>query len=92
MGDAYRFSLKRGYVWMMEKSVFHYSCPYLKQEEIKRVSLASFGVRSLKKLQEFLLSQKVDYSIGTNWDNHEQCIWVNLSPFACAVIQFIEVK
>jgi len=90
-GDALRFDLRQGVVWMLQEETLRRYCPVLNDCEVHRVAVVTFGVRSLAVLRDLLLARNIAFVPGTTWASEEPCIWVGPSEAAHAAIQFVQL-
>jgi catechol 2,3-dioxygenase-like lactoylglutathione lyase family enzyme len=89
VGDAHRFELPRGSLWVTSEKAMRAAVPVFGDAPIHPVAAASIRVKSLPVLEQLLEENSVRFSRGTTLCGTQPCLWVGSAEAEHAVLQFI---
>lgn len=90
VGEAQRFVLPRGSLWVTSEEAMRAAAPVYSGGPVQPVAAASIRVKSLPVLEQFLNSRNVRFTSGTTFCGTQHCLWVGPEEAEHAVLQFID--
>jgi catechol 2,3-dioxygenase-like lactoylglutathione lyase family enzyme len=90
VGEARRFVLPRGSLWVTSEKTMRALAPMYSDAPVRPVAAASIRVKSLRMLEQLLNANSVRFSRGTTFCGTQPCLWVGPAEAEHAALQFID--